>query len=139
VGRATAAPPEKPPDKVHKPNQKKTGKLKFRLNDQRSNAIPGEWFRVTLPDGSEAHGLLDHTGLGVVSGLDLGTKCRLAFPNLKYARWFPVGQPETAAATYVAADGDTLSAIAARYNVPGWKALWDYSVASGGQERGMSM
>jgi hypothetical protein len=126
-GPGLHGPPEKAPDKVHKPNQKKRGKLKFRLKDYRGNAIPDEWFRVTLPDGAEAHGLLDHTGSGVVSGLDLGTKCRLTFPNLKYARWFSVGQPETAAVTYVAAEEDTLSAIAARYNVPGWKALWDYS------------
>lgn len=61
-----------------------------------------------------------------MTGIDPGARCRLAFPDLKYVRWYPEGQPDTAAETYTAADGDTLSGIATRHDLPRWKTLWDY-------------
>jgi hypothetical protein len=118
---------EKPPEKVHKPGEKGRRELRFRLKDHLGRAVSGEWFRLTLPEGSEAHGVLDATGLGIVAGLSSGTNYKLAFPNLKYVRWFPVGHADTAADVYTAIDGDTLSAIASRNHLPGWKTLWDYA------------
>ena len=48
--------------------------------------VPGEVYRVTLPDGKVAEGTLDEKGFARVEGIDPGT-CKVTFPNLDQEAW----------------------------------------------------
>ena len=66
----------------------KTSWIEIKLVDQDSNPVPGEAYRVQVPDGSTVEGDLDDSGFARVDGIDPGT-CQVTFPNLDGHSWHP--------------------------------------------------
>ena len=63
-------------------NQDKKHWIEIQLNDQDGNPVPGEPYKITLPDGTTiADGTLDDKGHARVDNIDPGT-CQVTFPNL---------------------------------------------------------
>jgi hypothetical protein len=60
--------------------------IEIRLVDPDNNPIPGEAYRVELPDGSSVEGDLDANGFARIEGIDPGT-CRVSFPNRDGRDW----------------------------------------------------
>jgi type VI secretion system secreted protein VgrG len=55
--------------------------------DENGKPVPGEEYKVTLPDGSTvASGTLDAKGKARVEGIDPGS-CKVTFPNLDKDSW----------------------------------------------------
>jgi len=48
--------------------------------------IPGEKYKITLPDDSVAEGTLDEKGAARVEGFEKGT-CKVSFPKLDKEAW----------------------------------------------------
>jgi type VI secretion system secreted protein VgrG len=82
--------PHKPP----KPGQageagaeEKTHWIEIKLVDTEKKPVPGELYRIILPDGKVvAEGTLDEKGFARVEGVDPGT-CKVTFPNLDSSAW----------------------------------------------------
>lgn len=77
----------------HKPkspkNKTKKSWIEIKLIDEAGNPVPGERYRITLPDGKTlAEGTLDQKGFARVSNIDPGT-CKITFPNLDKDAWKP--------------------------------------------------
>lgn len=53
----------------------------IQLLDDQGNPVPGEAYRLTLPDGRVIEGRLDDQGLAGVDGIDPGD-CKIEFPDL---------------------------------------------------------
>ncbi|MCX5883904.1 MAG: carboxypeptidase-like regulatory domain-containing protein, partial [Deltaproteobacteria bacterium] len=61
--------------------------IEIELVDEDGNPVPGEKYRVTLPDNKTvATGTLDKKGYAKVAGIDPGT-CKITFPNLDKEAW----------------------------------------------------
>lgn len=61
--------------------------IEIELVDEEDNPVPGEKYKVTLPDGKTvAEGTLDEKGFARVEGIDPGT-CKITFPNLDKDAW----------------------------------------------------
>ena len=70
-------------------NQDKQHWIEIQLNDKDGNPVPGEAYKITLPDGSTvADGTLDEKGHARVENIDPGT-CQVTFPNLDKDSWNP--------------------------------------------------
>jgi type VI secretion system secreted protein VgrG len=70
-------------------NKDKKSWIELSLVDEQGNPIPGEKYRVTLPDGSTiAEGTTDENGVARVSNIDPGN-CKITFPKLDKAAWKP--------------------------------------------------
>jgi type VI secretion system secreted protein VgrG len=70
-------------------NQSKTHWIEIQLNDQDGNPVPGEPYKITLPDGTTiADGTLDDKGHARVSNIDPGN-CQVTFPTLDSDSWKP--------------------------------------------------
>jgi len=70
-------------------NQDKKHWIEIQLLDEDGNPVPGEPYKITLPDGSTvADGTLDDKGHARVSNIDSGT-CQVTFPNLDKEAWEP--------------------------------------------------
>jgi type VI secretion system secreted protein VgrG len=70
-------------------NQDKKHWIEIQLNDQDGNPVPGEPYKITLPDGTTiADGTLDDKGHARVDNIDPGT-CQVTFPNLDKTSWAP--------------------------------------------------
>lgn len=67
-------------------NKDKTHWIEVELKDEDGKPVPGERFRVTLPDGSEYEGTLDEKGVGRLDHIDPGS-CKVTFPNLDQDAW----------------------------------------------------
>jgi type VI secretion system secreted protein VgrG len=78
----------KPSHKPNSPsNQDKKHWVEIELKDDDGNPVPGERYRVTLPDGSTlAEGTLDEKGYAKVSNIDAGN-CKITFPELDGDVW----------------------------------------------------
>ena len=74
--------------KPHKPAPAKTGWIEIELVGEDDRPIPGEPYRIELPDGSVAGGTLDHNGFAHVDGFDPGT-CNVTFPERDAEAWEP--------------------------------------------------
>ncbi|MCY7348885.1 MAG: hypothetical protein LH614_22065, partial [Pyrinomonadaceae bacterium] len=77
----------------HKPkspkNKDKKSWIEIKLVDELDNPVPGERYRVTLPDGSTiAEGTLDEEGFARIENIDPGT-CQVTFPRLDDSAWDP--------------------------------------------------
>ncbi len=103
VGGAAAANSPSPPAAqspasdapTHDPNspenKKKKSWIEIQLNDEDGRPVPGEPYKVTLPDGTTvADGTLDDKGFARVDNIDPGT-CQVTFPNLDKDSWEPAG------------------------------------------------
>jgi type VI secretion system secreted protein VgrG len=72
-----------------KENQTKRSWIEIQLLDDEEKPVPGELYRVTLPDGSTvAEGTLDEKGWARVDNIDPGT-CKVTFPRLHKDAWKP--------------------------------------------------
>ena len=80
------------PVTIHKPPQtpeEKTQKnswIEIELVDEEDNPVPGEAYRIGLPDGSVAEGTLDEKGFARIEGIEPGA-CSITFPNLDQDAW----------------------------------------------------
>jgi type VI secretion system secreted protein VgrG len=75
--------------KPHKPTEedKETKSwIEIELVDEEDNPVPGEKYKITLPDGAVAQGTLDEKGFARVEGIDPGT-CQITFPELDKDAW----------------------------------------------------
>ncbi len=76
-----------PGEERHKANEEKKSWIEIELVDEEDNPVPGERYKVTLPDGKTvAEGTLDEKGFARVEGIDPGT-CKITFPNLDKDAW----------------------------------------------------
>jgi type VI secretion system secreted protein VgrG len=67
--------------------EEKTHWIEIKLVDEDGKPVPGEEYKVTLPDGSTvASGTLDEKGRARVEGIDPGS-CKVTFPNLDTSAW----------------------------------------------------
>lgn len=70
-------------------NKDKKSWIEIVLVDQDDKPVPGEAYRVTLPDGSTlAEGTLDEKGFARVDSIDPGS-CQVTFPNIDKSTWEP--------------------------------------------------
>ncbi len=83
---ASDAPTHNPNDPA---NQDKKHYIEIELLDESGKPVPGEPYKITLPDGSTvADGTLDNNGYARVDNIDPGT-CKVTFPNLDKDAWQP--------------------------------------------------
>ena len=72
---------------AYTPDPAKTSWIEIELVDEEENPVPGEWYRITLPDGQTvAEGTLDDKGFARVDRIDPGI-CQITFPNLDQDAW----------------------------------------------------
>lgn len=62
--------------------------IEIQLIGEDGKGIPGERYRITLPNGSVRQGVLDGQGLARVEGIDPG-QCEVTFPALDEDAWGP--------------------------------------------------
>lgn len=77
------------PVKPHKPTEEDIEEkswIEIELVDEEDQPVPGEKYKITLPEGSVAQGTLDNKGFARVEGIDPGT-CQITFPNLDKDAW----------------------------------------------------
>lgn len=64
--------------------------IEIELVGEDEQPIPGEKYRITLPDGRVDEGTLDGNGFARVDGIDPGT-CQITFPDLDKEAWEKIG------------------------------------------------
>jgi type VI secretion system secreted protein VgrG len=70
-------------------NKDKKNWIEIELLDKDNKPVPGEPYRVTLPDGQTvAEGTLDDKGVARVDGIDPGS-CKVTFPQRDKRSWKP--------------------------------------------------
>ncbi len=62
--------------------------IEIELVDEEDEPVPGEKYKITLPDASVAKGTLDNKGFARIEGIEPGT-CQITFPNLDKDAWEP--------------------------------------------------
>jgi type VI secretion system secreted protein VgrG len=81
--------PHKPPASPAQAEEEgKTSWIEIELVDEEKRPIPGERYKITLPDNSVADGTLDEKGFAKVDGIQPGT-CQITFPELDKDAWAP--------------------------------------------------
>jgi hypothetical protein len=60
--------------------------IEIELKDEEDNPVPGEKYKVTLPDGSVAEGTLDAKGFARLDGIPKGN-CKVTFPDIDKEAW----------------------------------------------------
>lgn len=89
-------PPPSPaagPERPYVRDDSKPGWVEIALLDDQGRPAAGERYRVRLPDGSVAEGILGFDGILRLEGIDEGT-CEVSFPDLDASSW---GPPQEAA------------------------------------------
>jgi hypothetical protein len=69
-----------------KPAEKKPSWIEIELVGEDDKPIPGEKYRITLPDNSVDEGTLDSQGYARVEGFEKGS-CKITFPDLDKEAW----------------------------------------------------
>lgn len=78
--------PFKPPETKEEKEKKKSW-IEIELVDEEKNPVPGERYKITLPDGETvAEGTLDDKGFARVEGIEQGS-CKITFPELDKDAW----------------------------------------------------
>lgn len=67
-------------------DEKKTSWIEIELVGDDDQPIPGEKYRITLPDGTVDEGTLDQNGWARVEGFTAGD-CKITFPDLDQEAW----------------------------------------------------
>jgi len=65
---------------------KKTDWIEIELVDQEGNPVPGEKYRIELPDGTVREGVLNSKGVAWEGNLDPGS-CKVTFPDFDTNEW----------------------------------------------------
>jgi hypothetical protein len=65
---------------------KKTDWIEVKLVDREGKPVPGEKYRIELPDGTTREGVLNSEGVAWEGNLDPGT-CKITFPGLDGTEW----------------------------------------------------
>lgn len=60
--------------------------IEIELVGEDDEGIPGQKYKITLPDNSVAEGTLDEKGFARVEGFEKGT-CKVSFPDLDKEAW----------------------------------------------------
>jgi hypothetical protein len=79
--------PHKPPQTKEERAEKKSW-IEIVLVDVEDMPVPGEPYRITLPDATVAEGTLDNKGFARVEGFDPG-QCKVTFPKRDQTVWHP--------------------------------------------------
>ncbi|OGP97595.1 MAG: hypothetical protein A2Z51_04840 [Deltaproteobacteria bacterium RBG_19FT_COMBO_52_11] len=66
--------------------RKKKSWIEIELVDEEGASVPGERYKVTLPDGKVVEGTLDHKGFKRIEGIEPGS-CKVTFPRLDKEAW----------------------------------------------------
>ncbi len=77
--------PHKSPATEEEAEEKKSW-IEIEMVDEEDEPVPGEKYKITLPDDSVAQGTLDEKGFARVEGIDPGT-CKITFPELDKDAW----------------------------------------------------
>ena len=72
--------------KQEREKEEKTSWIEIELVGEDDEPIPGEKYKITVPDDSVAEGTLDEKGLARVEGFEKGT-CKVCFPDLDKEAW----------------------------------------------------
>ena len=83
---AVKVKPYQPPSESPQEDPAEKTWIDIKLLDAENAPVPGERYRVKLPDGSVAEGTLDGNGYARVEGFDPGS-CEVTFPDLDKAAW----------------------------------------------------
>lgn len=83
--KTASAKPFKAPTPEEAEGEEKTW-IEVELHDMDGAPMPGERYRVHLPDGSVMEGTLDGNGRARVDGIDPG-QCRVTFPDFDQTGW----------------------------------------------------
>jgi hypothetical protein len=84
---STKIKPFKPPTEEEKEEKKEElSWIEIELVGEDDEGIPGEKYKITLPDDSLAEGTLGEKGAARVEGFEKGT-CKVCFPDLDKEAW----------------------------------------------------
>jgi len=92
VAAGTAAATQEAPDAKGEPAAKEAAERKqavgieIKLVGEDDQPIPGERYRIKLPDGRKVEGALDQNGFASEDGFEPGT-CQVCFPDLDKDAW----------------------------------------------------
>lgn len=79
--------PFKPPTEEEKEEKKdELSWIEIEMVDEEDEPVPGEKYKITLPDDSVAEGTLDEKGFARVGGFEKGT-CKICFPDIDKEAW----------------------------------------------------
>jgi hypothetical protein len=67
-------------------DERKTSWIEIELVGEDDQPVPGEKYRITLPDGTVDEGTLNHKGQALVAGFVAG-QCKITFPDLDQDAW----------------------------------------------------
>lgn len=76
--------PFKPP--TEEENKEELSWIEIEMVDEEDEPVPGEKYKITLPDDSVAEGTLDENGFARVEGFEKGT-CKVCFPDMDAEAW----------------------------------------------------
>src|SRR5262245_36502975 len=72
--------------KPYKKEPKRKSWIEIELVDEEDQPVPGEKYKITLPDETVAEGTLDDKGFARVDGIEPGS-CKITFPELDKDAW----------------------------------------------------
>lgn len=84
--KAPAGAASATPEQGSEETKKKTSWIEIELVGEDEKPIPGENYRITLPDNSVDEGTLDEKGFARVEGFEPGA-CKITFPDLDQEAW----------------------------------------------------
>ena len=87
-GKTPGKPHQPPQSEEEKEKQKKKSWIEIKLLDVEGKPVPGEPYRVVLPDQSIAEGSLDQDGFTRIEGFESGN-CQVSFPRRDKRSWSP--------------------------------------------------
>jgi type VI secretion system secreted protein VgrG len=80
-GRGSTAPPPPTHNPTSPENKEKTHWIGIRLKDRTGKPVPGQAYKVVLPNGEVSEGTLDDEGKAKIEHIDPGN-CQVSFPGL---------------------------------------------------------
>jgi hypothetical protein len=78
--------PEERAEAAKAPQLSNKSWIEFNLRDDKGQPVPGEKYRITLPDASVQEGNLDAMGHAEYYGINAGM-CEISFPDLEDDQW----------------------------------------------------